>query len=148
MVSKRSQAGVTMMELLIVVTIVSIIAAIAYPSYTQFVVKSKRAAGSSTMLQIADRQQQYFMDNKQYATKLSSLGYSSESIMINDEGALVDTGDSRVTYSIALDDATTTSYTLVATPQKGQADNDTGCGSLTLTNAGAKGQTGTGNNCW
>ena len=99
------------------------------------------------MLLIADRQQQYFMDNKQYALSLTSLGYAGDSIMINDEGGLVDSGDSRRTYSITLEDATATGYTIVAAPQLGQA-KDTDCGSLTMTNAGLKGQSGSSDNCW
>ena len=45
------------MELLIVVAIISIIAAVSYPSYEQFVVRAKRRAGTSMLLQIADLQQ-------------------------------------------------------------------------------------------
>ena len=60
-VFRRQQAGVTLMELLIVVAIISIISAVAYPSYTQFVTRSKRTAGATALMQIADRQQQFFM---------------------------------------------------------------------------------------
>jgi type IV pilus assembly protein PilE len=55
----RLQRGVTLLELLIVVAIISMIAAIAYPSYTRYVVNTKRTAATTTLLQIADRQQQF-----------------------------------------------------------------------------------------
>ena len=146
--SASKQKGVTLLELMVVVVIIGIIASIAYPSYTQFIVKSKRTAGSAVLLQVADRQQQFFMDNKQYATKFSSLGYGSDEIMINDDGTIVAAGDSRRTYKIALSGATATSYTVEAIPQLAQASKDTDCGTMTLTSAGAKGQSGSGDNCW
>jgi len=142
------QTGFTLMELMIVVAIVGIISAVAYPAYTQFIVKSKRTAGSSMLLQIADSQQQFFMDNKQFATKFSSLGYASDDMMINDEGQIVSASDSKRTYKIALSGAAATAYTVEAVPQLGQASKDSHCGTITLTSAGVKGQSGSGDNCW
>ena len=147
-VSGNKQNGVTLLELMIVVVIVGIIAAIAYPSYTQFIAKSKRAAGTSVLLQIADRQQQFFMDNKQFATKFSSLGYASDAMMVNEDGTIVTASDPRRTYKIALSGASATAFTVEAIPQLVQASKDADCGTMTLTNAGAKGHSGSGDNCW
>ena len=52
--------GFTLIELMIVVAIIAIIAAVAYPNYTQFVTRSKRTVGATALLQVADRQQQFF----------------------------------------------------------------------------------------
>lgn len=142
------QRGVTLMELLTVVTIISIVAAVSYPSYEQFVVRAKRSAGTSMLLQVADLQQQYFMDNKQYASNLTRLGYSAESIMIADDGNVVSAGSNDRVYQISLSDTSATTYTLTATPQKRQAEKDKSCANLTLTHAGEKGQSGSGSNCW
>ena len=146
--SASDQKGVTLLELMVVVVIIGIIAAIAYPSYTQFIVKSKRAASSSVLLQVADRQQQFFMDNKQYATKLSTLGFAADDFMINDDGTMVSASNSRRTYKITLSGATATAFTVEAIPQLVQASRDSDCGTMTLTSAGAKGQSGSGDNCW
>lgn len=145
---KHRQAGFTLMELMIVVAIIAIIAAVAYPSYTQFVVRAKRATGISMLLQVADRQQQYFMDNKRYAASLDSLGYASATIMVSDEGQVVADGDTDRTYGLRMTNTTATSYTITATPQLKQAENDTLCGNLTLTDVGIKGQSGSGESCW
>ena len=142
------QAGVTLMELMIVVVIIAIIASVSYPSYTQFIVRAKRSAGTSMLLQVADRQQQFFMDNKRYAASLESLGYTANPFMMDDQGAVVDDGDADRIYQISLTDTTATTYTANAVPQNIQASKDTKCGSLTLTHAGEKSQTGAGTNCW
>jgi type IV pilus assembly protein PilE len=145
---KLRQSGFTLMELMIVVAIIAIIAAVSYPSYTQFVVRAKRASGTSLLMQVADRQQQFFMDNKRYAANLTSLGYSSDSIMVSDDGHIVTASDDDRVYGLDLTDSTATSFTLTATPQLNQAENDTRCGNLTLTDAGAKGHSGSGEKCW
>jgi len=142
------QAGVTLMELMIVVVIIGIIASVAYPSYTQFIVRAKRSAGSTMLLQVADRQQQFFMDNKRFAASLESLGFTADPFMMDDQGAVVADGDADRIYRISLTDTTATTYTANAVPQNIQASKDLKCGSLTLTHAGEKSQSGSGDNCW
>ena len=80
------QRGVTLLELMIVVAIVAMIAAFAYPSYTQYIVNTKRTAATATLLQIADRQQQFFMDNKRYTADLTDLGLAASPLFISDDG--------------------------------------------------------------
>lgn len=142
------QAGVTLIEVLVVLVIIAIIASAAYPLYTQYVVRAKRSAGTAMLLQVADRQQQYFMDNKRYASSLESLGFTSSPFMMDDKGALVADSDPKRIYSISLSDTTATTYTATAEPQENQAEKDTQCASLTLTHTGEKGHSGTGTNCW
>ena len=144
----RSQSGITLIELLIAVVLVSILAASAYPSYTQYVVRSKRTAGKSVLLQVANRQQQYFMDNKQYAGSLATLGYQENPFMIADDGNYVVAADSDRVYQIVLATPTPTSYILTAVPQMMMASKDTKCGTLSLASSGQKGSSGGGSRCW
>ena len=141
------QRGVTLLELMIVVAIIAMIAAFAYPSYVQFTVRAKRTAATGTLMQIADRQQQFFMDNKRYASTLTRLGYANDTIAVGDEGQVVAAGDADRIYSINISNSTATTYTLTAAPQLAQAAKDK-CGSLTLTNTGVKGHSGSGTKCW
>lgn len=142
------QRGVTMLELLIVVAIVAIITAFAYPSYMQYVVNTKRTAATATLMQIAERQQQFFMDNKSYTNDLTNLGYAANPLSINDSRNSVAAGDADSVYTITLSNITATTYTATAAPLQGQLSRDTDCGSLTLNQAGARGNSAGGEGCW
>ena len=144
----KPQRGVTMLELLMVVAIIAMISAFAYPSYTQYVVNTKRTAATSILLQVADRQQQFFMDNKSYTADLTNLGFANNPLIIGDDGRVLTAGDAESVYSVALTNVTPTTYTATATPLNGQATRDTKCGSMTLDQAGAKGHSGPGQDCW
>lgn len=143
---KSAQQGFSLIELMIVVAIIALLASIAYPSYMRYVVNSKRTAATSALLRIADRQQQFFMDNKSYANDLTNLGFDANPYVIADDGTSSGGGDS--VYSISLSNVTATAYTLTAAPLHGQLERDTACGSLTLDEAGARGNSGGGDNCW
>ena len=146
--SNRSQRGMTLIELLIVVAIVALIAAVAFPSYTRYIVNAKRTTGTSALLQVADRQQQFFMDNKRFAADLTDLGFAADPYVVADDGQTTVAGDTAAVYSITLGNVTATTYTATAAPLHGQLDRDGDCGSLTLDQAGTKGQSGASDTCW
>jgi type IV pilus assembly protein PilE len=140
--------GVTLIELMVVVAIVAIMFAVAFPAYDRYIVRAKRAVGQNVLVQVADRQQQFFMDNKRYAADLTNLGFTGDPYIVDDDGASTVAGDPDAVYSVSLSNVTATSYTATAAPLSGQLSRDTSCGSLTLTQAGAKGHSGGGDNCW
>ena len=146
--NKLKQHGITLLELLIVVVIIGILAAFAYPSYTQYVVDTKRTAATSILFQIADRQQQSFMDNKTYAADLTNLGFAANPLVVGDDGRPLTASDTQSVYSVALSDVAVTTYTITATPLHGQLARDTECGALTLNQAGTKGSAGPVEDCW
>ena len=145
---KRVQHGVSLMELMIVVAIVGIIASFAYPSYTRYIVNTKRTAATSTLLQIADRQQQFFMDNKRYANDLTDLGFSANPLFVSGDGSPAAAGDTDTVYVFGLANVAATTYTAVAAPLAAQLKRDTYCGTLTLNQAGAQAATGAADDCW
>ena len=66
--------GFTLIELMIVVAIVGILAAVAYPSYQDHVRKGNRAAAQAFMMEVAQRQQNYLLNNRSYAASVTDLG--------------------------------------------------------------------------
>src|SRR5437667_8477633 len=71
---KSRSSGFTLIELMIVVAVIAILAMIAYPSYQSAVRKSNRAAAEAHLSDIAQRQQQFLLDQRSYAGTLSTLG--------------------------------------------------------------------------
>ena len=72
---RRGQKGFTLIELMIVVVVVAILAAIALPTYQNSVRKSQRTVARNTLLDLASREERYFATNNAYAPDLASLGY-------------------------------------------------------------------------
>ena len=145
---RRAARGFTLVELMIVIMIVALLAAVGYPSYGAFITKSRRQAARNVIYQIADRQEQFFLDNKVYATDLSSMGFAANTIGVDEDGQITDSGDVDRSYVVDLSAATATTYTVRAAPQLVQATNDTDCMTLTLTHTGVRAQSGASDNCW
>jgi type IV pilus assembly protein PilE len=68
---KRS-SGFTLIELMITVVIVAILVSVALPSYQRYVARAVRASGQQFLTDLAQRQEQYFLDVRQYATGLGT----------------------------------------------------------------------------
>ena len=67
-------SGFTLVELLVVVAAIAMLATIAYPSYVVYKVRANRAAAQAFLIDLANRQQMYFLDARGYADNLSELG--------------------------------------------------------------------------
>src|ERR1700758_5035363 len=71
--SKRSH-GFSLIELMVAVVIVAILLAIAVPSYSAFVKQSRRGEAQSVVVDIAQREQQSFLDQRAYAPTVATAG--------------------------------------------------------------------------
>jgi len=145
---RKRQRGMSLLELMVVVAIVTIIASIGYPSYMSQITRANRTAAKSFLLQVADRQEQFFANNKRYANDLTDLGYGANGFMIDDQGAMTAAGADDRIYRVQINAATPVTYTIGAVPQLRQAGHDTQCLTLTLTHAGQRSQTGPSTDCW
>lgn len=145
----RNILGFTLIELMVVIAIVAILVMIAMPGYESYIRKTKRSLGKGELLAVQARQEQFFADNKQYATDLSNLGYGSSPYAINSDGVEVDVTSVDRIYLIKLSSATTTAFTLEAVPQGRQAP-DPECGTFSITNTSVKSISGNSSlsNCW
>jgi len=129
------QSGITLIELMIVIVIVGIIAAFAYPSYLDNVRDSRRAECSGALSGLANAMERFYSVNGSYLGAANG-GANTGAPAVFSTTCPADGSDA--TYNLTIVNPTTAStYTLRATPVGPQADDE--CGSLTLTNTGVKG---------
>lgn len=132
--ARRRQLGVTLIELMVVVAIMGIIAAVAFPSYTRHVQKSNRSNAQAILMESAQFMERYFTANNTY------VGGTATSAVVP-KGATGSAIKYNITFSV---NPTATAYTLQAAPA-GSQSADT-CGTMTLAHTGA--QTPATAGCW
>lgn len=125
--------GFTLIELMIVVAIVAILAAVAIPSYQQYIQKSRRVDAKETLTRMAALQERFFFQNSAYTADRSDLG-----------GEFSPEGWYRITMPVVTDSTFTITATAIG-PQR----NDTRCRSFSIDQALRQTATGTdSDNCW
>lgn len=142
--ARLKQTGMTLIELMVVLAVVGILTAFAYPSYQSSMFKSRRTDGKVLLLDIAAREERYFMDNSTYTTTLTELGYGANTLT-SSEGFYTIGIVAGPSGSIA------SSYTITATPvsAKWGSSGDTQCGNLLLDSRGNQTSSlGTTATCW
>jgi len=75
---RRFMRGVTLMELMIVVVIIGILAALSYPNYREFVARAKRTEARAALLKIATNQEKYYLQNNTFTSDLTVLGFDTD----------------------------------------------------------------------
>jgi type IV pilus assembly protein PilE len=141
------EAGVTLMELMIVVVIVGILAAIAYPSYTKFVMQTNRTDATKTMQLAAQSMERCYSVNFTY---LPAGGCPVNGNFVVDTTP-INTPNGFYTITFAIPDGQDYTMTAVAIKAPQTADNQ--CAQFTLSSTGqvAAQNTAAGNTtqaCW
>ena len=74
---RRKMAGITLLELMIVVVIVALLAALSYPNYREYVARAKRNEAKAALLKLATNQEKFYLQNQAFSTDLAQLGFAS-----------------------------------------------------------------------
>lgn len=133
---KCLQRGFTLMELMIVVAIVGILAAVALPSYQDHVLRTRRVTAGTCLMETSQLMERQYATAMSYDVALPTASCQTELA-------------SFYTFAFATDEPTATSYKIEATPAGAQT-GDTKCNVLSLNNQGVKTKSGSGTvaDCW
>jgi len=121
----RRTLGFTLIEVMVAVVLIAILAAIAYPSYRDYIIRSSRSAAQSELVELSSVQEKIYLNSNGYTGDVAS-GYNGTSA-----GGLGKTGgttaDQKYVLSLALSGQ---SYTLTATPVAGSTQQADGTFSI------------------
>jgi type IV pilus assembly protein PilE len=130
---RKHMRGLTLIELMIVVVIVSILAAVAYPNYQEFTARAKRNEARAALLRLATNQERFYLNNNTFTGTLSDVGFASN---------ITETGY----YQLAITSANASNFTATATYRHGGKEA-TKCLTFTIDGRGSK-TSGPDDNCW
>ena len=129
----RRQRGMTLIELVVVIMIVGVLAAVAIPSYRAYVIRSQRSDAKDALLALATQQEKFYLQCNTYATVIAGapncLAGELQAADASENGW----------YDLAIDAADATSFTVTATAIAGENQaQDTECQTFTVTDRGVR----------
>jgi type IV pilus assembly protein PilE len=141
MASPKNLKGFTLIELMIVIAVIGILAAIAWPNYQDYLVKSRRAAAQADMLEIQLALEKWRANNASYRSDATPT--SAGTATTNTIGTLNYT-DSNAHYNFTITGTTGSAYTINGNAQGAQQTKDAACHPLTINQSNTRGPDG----CW
>ena len=131
---KEVSCGFTLIEVAVVMAVAAILAAVAIPNYSEYVMRSHRSAAQSFISDVASRQSQFFLDRRNYAATVAALNMAAPPADVT----------ARYTVAIAVVAGPPAGFQVSATPIGTQSTDR--CGLLTIDQAGNR--TAVGPRCW
>ncbi|CAG4882564.1 Type IV pilus biogenesis protein PilE [Georgfuchsia toluolica] len=151
----QKEKGFSLLELMVVVAIIGILAAIAIPSYNNYITKSRRAAAASFVMTLSNLEAQVLLDLRSYVSVANNAAFPNTPTDATNPGLNVAVpGDVSSYYNVSIvatnPAAAAPTFVVTAAPVGGQAAADTQCGSISIDQTGTKAITGTGtvSGCW
>lgn len=140
----RADKGFTLIELMVTITIVGILSAVAYPMFMEQVRKTRRADAQSALLELSQYMERNYTNCNRYDTMTPPA--CTDAIALPFDESPVDGADKY--YDLSLSAVGETTYTLVAVPKGGTMQASDRCGNMSITNAGEKTVSTAATDCW
>jgi type IV pilus assembly protein PilE len=134
---RHFERGFTLIEMMVVVAIIAILSAVAWPSYLKHVAKTNRVAAQGCLAEYANYMERYYTSNLRYDQTAAGVANADPHMDCQSQIAR--------NYTLA-PASTSTSFTITATPTTVQLNRDAVCGTLTLNHRGSRTPTTAG--CW
>jgi type IV pilus assembly protein PilE len=128
------QRGFTLIELMITVAIVGILAAVAYPSYREYVAKSRRAEAQALLMQSSQWMERFYAENFSYSANTAGVAVTDATMFPARYSQSPASGTAA--YTITVVAATATTFTVTATRTGTMAADK--CGNFEITHTGIK----------
>jgi len=144
----RSQQGITLIELMVVVAIVAILATIAVPAYRDYVLRANRTEGRAALLALATAQEKFYLQCNSYADQISTSATNCGTLNLQLPAA-----SDRGYYTLAITSGDAQGWVATATPSGLPQSKDSKCQQFQLTSTGLKSAENSGGDdnsleCW
>ncbi|TDK68733.1 type IV pilin protein [Sapientia aquatica] len=149
--SAKQQRGFTLIELMIVIVIIGVLAAIAIPAYNSSIQKSRRTDAKNGLLDLATREEKFYSQTNTYSSAMSDLypGQTGSSLTVQTSGTAYYTLSVPTVTAASGASATAAYFQATAVPISGGAQANDACGTFTIDSNGVTSNTGnTATNCW
>ena len=130
---RKTMRGITLIELMIVIVILSILVAVGYPNYREFAARAKRTEARAALLELSAAQERFYLQNQRFGD-MGELNYDDPWITDSES------------YSVTITANDAADFTATATYRLGGIE-ETKCGSFTIVGTGAKTSDPDGD-CW
>jgi type IV pilus assembly protein PilE len=144
--TRKMQAGVTLMELLATLAVVGILGAIAVPTYRNYMIRANRSEAKELLLQLQTAEEKFYLDNNAYTANVTDAPPGGLGLSGTSHTGKYALGNADVAVA-----ANGQTYTATVSPVAGKGqDDDAHCTTFTLTDTGVRGSSGTASvaECW
>jgi type IV pilus assembly protein PilE len=127
--------GFSLIELMIVISIVGILLVVGIPNYSQHIAQAKRLQAQTYLFRLASAFEQYYIQHNTYEGMTLAIAGIPEYVADH-------------AYRLAITTTSSTNFNISATPLNQQARSDQQCGQIRLNAAEEKTTSGTDKTCW